>query len=110
MQHLKPAELAQWLAEGAAETRPLPLLLDVREAWEVDICKLPGSQNIPMQTLPLHLESLDATKETVVICHHGVRSMQVVMYLERQGFSALYNLRGGVAAWAEEVDPDFPCY
>ena len=98
MQHLKPAELAQWLKDN-------DFTRIVR-----DICKLPGSQNIPMQTLPLHLESLDATKETVVICHHGVRSMQVVMYLERQGFSALYNLRGGVAAWAEEVDPDFPCY
>ncbi len=110
MQHLKPAELAQWLEEGAAGTRPLPLLLDVREPWEVDICKLPGSENIPMQTLPLHLERLDPAQEIVVICHHGVRSVQVTMYLERQGFSALYNLRGGVAAWAEEVDTNFPCY
>ena len=74
-----------------------PLLLDVREPWEFDICHIDGSVNLPMGQLPARLDELDGHDEIVVICHHGVRSRQV-------------NLDGGVDAWARSVDPDMPVY
>lgn len=88
-----------------------PLLLDVREPWEFDLCKIDGSTLIPMRRVPQAAEDLDPERETVVICHHGVRSYQVCRFLEAQlGFSNLINLSGGVAAWASDVDPHMPTY
>ena len=107
MQHLGARELADWLAD---QGRQRPVLLDVREDWEVELCALDGITHIPMQQVPARLQELDTETAIVVICHHGVRSMQVTMFLERQGFSSLFNLTGGVAAWAEEVDSSMPRY
>lgn len=107
MQALRPRELADWLADSS---RQPPVLLDVREDWEVELCSLPGIRHLPMQQVPAALADLDPLAEMVVICHHGVRSQQVAMFLERQGFSALHNLSGGVAAWADEVDPSMRRY
>ena len=87
-----------------------PLLLDVREPWEFDICHIDGSINIPMGQIPARLEELDEAAETVVICHHGVRSMQVIHYLQQQSLQNLVNLDGGVDAWARSVDRDMPVY
>lgn len=107
MRHLSATELAEWLATTpvAGEPRLRPLLLDVREPWEYELCHLPGSLSIPMQFIPSRLAELDAQAEIVLICHHGVRSRQVATFLERQGFGSLHNLTGGVDAWAREVDP-----
>lgn len=105
MRHVRPAELATHLAQGRA-----PVLLDVREPWEYGICKLPGSLLIPMRDLPARLTELNKEAETVVICHHGVRSYQAARYLESLGFGDVINLSGGVAAWADEVDPGMPRY
>lgn len=107
MQTISAPELAQWLADPA---RPAPLLLDVREPWEYALCSLPESQLMPMQTVPARMQELEPDNEIVVICHHGMRSMQVAMFLERAGFSALFNLTGGVAAWAQAVDPSMHRY
>lgn len=107
MQQLRSRELADWLADAG---RSPPVLLDVREAWEIEQCSLPGIRHIPMQQVPEHVAAMDRDAETVVICHHGMRSMQVAMFLERQGFSAVFNLVGGVAAWADEVDPSMSRY
>ena len=107
MQHLSTRALAEWLADP--ERQP-PVLLDVREEWEIELCALAGIIHIPMQQVPVRLSALDTEKELVVICHHGVRSMQVVMFLERQGFKALFNLTGGMAAWADEVDSSMRRY
>jgi rhodanese-related sulfurtransferase len=63
-----------------------------------------------MHLVPLRSNELNPNDEIVIICHHGRRSMQVGMFLERQGFSSLINLTGGVAAWADEVDPNMPRY
>jgi rhodanese-related sulfurtransferase len=63
-----------------------------------------------MRTMPARLEELDRARETVVICHHGVRSRMVCRFLESQGFSNLINLSGGVDAWAREVDHQMPTY
>jgi len=108
MQQISPRQLAEWLGESAAPAgtpRRPPFLLDVREPWEYELCHLPGAHLMPMHTVPLRLAEIDAAADVVVICHHGARSMQVAMFLERNGFAALHNLSGGVAAWAHDVDP-----
>lgn len=86
------------------------LLLDVREKWEFEICHIEASQNIPMGNIPDVIDELNADVETVVICHHGARSLQVAMFLEGKGFSDVINLDGGVDAWAKTVDPNMQQY
>lgn len=107
MQQLRPAQLAQWLAD---DSRPAPLLLDVREPWEFELCHLDGAQHMPMHLVPVRLGELSPDQDIVVICHHGARSMQVGMFLESRGFAAITNLTGGVEAWATEVDPTMRRY
>ncbi|HEY9103681.1 rhodanese-like domain-containing protein [Chitinimonas sp.] len=107
MKQLAPQELATWLADPAAAK---PLLLDVREDWEYALCHIAGSKHQPMQTIPGSYGELDADRPTVVICHHGMRSYQVAAFLERAGFDDVYNLAGGVAAWADAVDPAMARY
>ena len=107
MQHLSALELADWLADSA---RPNPVLLDVREAWEFATCHLDGAQLIPMHTIPARIDDLDEDAAIVCICHHGARSLQVAAFLERHGFGKLYNLTGGVHAWAQQVDSTMAQY
>lgn len=107
MQHLTPRELAAWLGDSS---RPKPLLLDVREAWEYAICHLPEAKLLPMRRVLENVAELSPDRETVVICHHGIRSYQVARVLERQGFRAVYNLTGGLDAWARDVDASMPTY
>lgn len=90
--------------------QPRPFLLDVREPWEYGICRLQDSRLLPMRTIPTSLQELDPTQETIVICHHGIRSRQVALFLEQQGFKNIINMRGGMAAWARDVDPSMPTY
>jgi len=120
MQNLHPAELAQWLAPdagsaargagSAARGAGAPLLLDVREHWEYALCSLPGSVHVPMREIPARLNQLDPSRPIVCVCHHGVRSLQVAMFLEHRGFESVFNLQGGVDGWAREVDPTMPIY
>ena len=106
MQQITPRELDLLLRrQGEA-----PLLLDVREPWEFGICHIKDSRLIPMRQIPTALAELEPERPVVVICHHGFRSEQVALYLEHQGFRQVYNLRGGVAGWAHEVDPSMPTY
>jgi rhodanese-related sulfurtransferase len=90
------------------------LLLDVREPWEVEIAsiQIPGATTlaIPMNEVPGRFQALDGAPSVVCICHHGMRSAQVVAFLERQGIDAVYNLAGGIAAWSQSVDPRVPTY
>ena len=106
MNQLGVKELAIWLAET---DRPQPLLLDVREAWEVQTASLPNVTHIPMQQIPARVAELDGAREIVAICHHGARSMQVALFLERQGLT-VHNLAGGIDAWSREVDVNIPRY
>jgi len=86
-------------------------LVDVREEMEFEYCHLPGSVLLPLGELPRRTEEIRSKGPVVLICHHGVRSAQALGYLRyRLGRENLLNLRGGVAAWAEEVDPTFPRY
>lgn len=105
MRRFRPRELKAHLDQGAA-----PLLLDVREPWEYERCHIEGSQLIPMRQIPEATAQLDPTQEIVVICHHGIRSRQVAYYLEREGFTNLINLEGGVEAWAQDVDQTMQRY
>jgi len=106
MREFEAGQLKDYL-ESAEEQ---PLLLDVRQPWEYDICKLDNSMLIPMSTVPANLDQLDKDRETVVICHHGVRSRRVAHYLEQAGFTNVINLRGGLDAWARSVDVDMATY
>jgi len=103
---LSVAEYKQWLDQQ----RSGYTLLDVREPWEVQTCALDNCVNIPMGQVPNRLDELDREQPIVVVCHHGVRSQRVAMFLEHSGFENVYNLRGGVDAWAKEIDPAFPAY
>lgn len=107
MKSLSVRELADWLAD---EQRARPRLLDVREPWEQQICRIEGSELMPMRSVPARADGLRRDEAIVCICHHGGRSMQVGMFLERQGFSDVYNLTGGVDAWARQVDKAMPTY
>jgi len=107
MNHVTAPQLAEWLADA---NRARPVLLDVREPWEFETCRIEGSQPMPMQTVPARMQELDEDSEIVCICHHGARSMQVAAFLERQGFEKVTNLTGGVHAWAVQVDGSMPTY
>lgn len=102
---LTPAELHAMLADGIR-----PVLLDVREDDEVALCRLPDSVHIPMNLLPLRQNELPDDVPVVVYCHHGIRSLHSAMFLAQAGFETLYNLKGGIDAWAREVDTDMPRY
>lgn len=107
MRHVTAVELSAWLADPG---KARPVLLDVRERWEFDTCKIEGSLNIAMNTIPARIDELDEDAEIVCICHHGARSMQVAAFLERNGFSKIVNLTGGIHAWAVQVDSTMPTY
>ena len=110
MRQLSGPDLLSMLAAGAAA----PVLLDVREPWEFALAaiRVEGLRtlHIPMGAVPGRLDELDPLLPVVCICHHGMRSAQVVAFLERQGFASAYNLAGGIAAWSEQVDAGVPRY
>ncbi len=85
------------------------MLLDVRERWEFELARIEGSELVPMSELERRFSELDPAAETVVICHHGLRSAYVTQALQRAGFSNVSNLEGGLDAYAE-VDDSVPKY
>jgi rhodanese-related sulfurtransferase len=107
MEQISAIELKHWLTDAE---RSKPVMIDVREFWEIERCKFDGAQVIPLATVPANLSELDRDADTVMICHHGARSFQAGMFLEQQGFTHVINLQGGVAAWARDVDPMMPTY
>ncbi len=104
MQTISATELSLYLNENK------PMLLDVREPTEYEICRIDNSTLIPMGEITSRIQELDEDDEIICICHHGMRSLQVAMYLESQGFSNMVNLNGGIEAWASDVDKDMPHY
>ena len=109
MQQLSPSQLAEWARAQAQR----PLLLDVREAWEVQTaCAQPQELDfvhMPMQTIPARLHELDRNRPIACLCHHGGRSMQVAHFLANQGYEVV-NVAGGIHAWSAQVDPSVPVY
>ncbi|MEO7254764.1 MAG: rhodanese-like domain-containing protein, partial [Casimicrobium sp.] len=91
------------------------VLLDVREPWEFEIARIERSVNIPMSTLVARIDEVRALQHSadtplVLVCHHGMRSMQCARYLASQGVEHLINLTGGIDAWSTQVDPSVPSY
>ncbi len=107
MRQLSAIELNQLLQSPAPDR---PVVIDVREPWEWALAKIEGALFLPMQQIPTRIQEIDSTHPTVVICHHGMRSLQVVAYLQRQGFENLHNLQGGIDAWSRTVDRSVPIY
>lgn len=92
------------------ESQTPHVLLDVREAPEVQTCSIAGSLWIPMQEIPARLEELPRDRPIVVMCHLGGRSMRVTGFLRQNGFASASNLTGGIDAWAQIVEPGMARY
>lgn len=87
------------------------LLVDVRESWEYDLCKIPGAKLIPLGTVPANLNTLlDVDDEVVCYCHHGMRSLDAVVWLRQQGVENAKSMAGGIERWSVEVDSTVPRY
>jgi rhodanese-related sulfurtransferase len=106
MREFSAKELQQYLESAAQQ----PLLLDVREPWEFKTARIDGATLVPMRSVPAKVTELDPQQEVVVICHHGVRSRMVCLFLENHGFTNVINLNGGVDGWARDVDPHMATY
>jgi len=102
---ITPKELKQKLEQGDKI-----ILLDVREPWEYNLCKIEGSLLIPLGTLASECKKLDPEAEIVAYCHMGMRSMDATQFLLQQGFKNVKNLTGGIDAWSTQVDPTVPKY
>jgi len=85
-------------------------VIDVREPWEVELASVHGTIPIPLAGIPASITSLDRNREYVMMCHHGARSEAAAQWLQRQGFTRIINLDGGIDAWSREVDPSVPQY
>ncbi len=107
---LPPEITASNLVELLKQPNP-PLLLDVREPWEYELARLPGTTLMPMGDIPsrAHAE-LDPDSPIVVLCHHGARSLNVTMWLRAQGFEHVQSLAGGIDFWSRSIDPSVPRY
>lgn len=85
-------------------------VLDVREDWELALCRLPDSRHIPLGELTARVGELDRELPLIVVCHHGVRSRAAQSWLLAQGFARVVNLAGGIDAWARRVDTAMATY
>lgn len=104
MHQISAKELQQRVHQGSVT------ILDVREPWEYQQCHIENSVHIPMGEISHRHNELRPDQEIVVMCHHGMRSLQVAQYLEKAGFTNIANLSGGIDAWARDVDPNLPTY
>jgi rhodanese-related sulfurtransferase len=102
---ISPGDAATLLSEGKAK------LIDVREPWELATARVEGSMPMPMGDVPARAhQELDPDERLVVICHHGLRSMNVAVWLRGQGFEQAQSVRGGIDAWSQEVDATIARY
>ena len=104
-------EISAEQVKAKLDSRDDFLLLDVREPWEFETARIEGAKLIPMGDIPSRAhQELDPEESIVVICHHGVRSMNVTAWLRQQGFEKAQSMRGGIDAWSRSVDPKVPMY
>ncbi len=104
MQRFSALQLSEYLKTHT------PRLIDVREPWEFDICSIANSELLPMGRVPTSLELFHESPEYVIICHHGIRSLQVINFLAHHRIHNTINLDGGVDGWAREIDLSMPLY
>ncbi|WP_416545613.1 rhodanese-like domain-containing protein [Limnohabitans sp. DCL3] len=109
MEQIFPSQVAEW----ASQQTQRPILLDVREGWEVQTASAHPEGldlvHIPMQTIPARLHELNKSAPIACLCHHGGRSMQVANFLLQHGYHVV-NVAGGIHAWSAQVDPSIPVY
>ena len=120
MSQLPLSRFADWRSSAAQAAAPaaLPVVLDVREPWELQTASVKEDGftlvAMPMQTIPARLAELQADygldHPIACLCHHGMRSLQVAHYLTQNGFAEVVNLQGGIDAWSQQVDPSVPRY
>ncbi|MBP6506593.1 MAG: molybdopterin-synthase adenylyltransferase MoeB [Opitutaceae bacterium] len=103
---LSVAEACHLLGANPGRT----LLIDVRESFELEICRLPNATHIPMRQIPEQLAQLPRDRQIFVLCHHGGRSLRVTQFLRQHGLSGATNITGGIDAWAESIDPTLTRY
>ena len=96
--------------KGRLDRREDLFILDVRNPEEYQICRIPGSTLIPLPALPQRFGELDRDREMVVHCKSGMRSQKAIQFLRQQGFRKLKNLKGGILAWADRIDPSVAKY
>jgi rhodanese-related sulfurtransferase len=112
IEQVRPSGLADWLAAQAGAEPPL--VLDVREPWEVQTASVrPDGFEvvaIPMNEIPARIAQLDPGRPVACLCHHGARSQRVAMFLEQNGFTRVANIAGGIDAWSAERDAGVPRY
>lgn len=106
MRQLSPQQVQELLEQSDDK----PVLIDVREPFEIEICAIEGATNIPLSQFSETVDTLNPDKEYVLICHHGMRSQRAGMIMESLGFNKLVNLVGGIDAWACNVDPQMQRY
>lgn len=111
---VSPTQLDDWLGQFDGDADK-PLLLDVREPWEVQTASVTATdqfelQNIPMGEITSRLQELDPDRPIACLCHHGMRSMNVANYLANAGFASVANITGGIDAWSQLRDPQVPRY
>jgi len=109
---VRPAQLSDWFA--AAPDAGRPLVLDVREPWELQTASVAAEGfdllTIPMGSVPDRLAEIDASRPVACLCHHGMRSLRVAAFLEHHGFERVANISGGIDAWSQERDQAVPRY
>jgi rhodanese-related sulfurtransferase len=119
MQQLQASQVVDWAKQMTADNPDLvPVVLDVREAWEVQTAAVPDAQavhgyrlvHMPMRSVPARCTEFDRHQPVACLCHHGARSMQVAYFLEQNGFTQVANVQGGIHAWATDHDPRIPLY
>jgi rhodanese-related sulfurtransferase len=102
-----PRELLRWRTDPA---RAQPALIDVREPWEFEYCRIEGSVLVPLGELAARIDEIPADQPLVIVCHHGNRSGYAAGMLLQAGFDDVFNLAGGVELWASEVEPTMKRY
>jgi rhodanese-related sulfurtransferase len=105
MHEITVEELARWRGEGKKF-----VLLDVREPYELELASIDGATWIPMGEIVERIGELERDAEIAVLCHHGGRSARVAQFLTAQGFAHVYNVDGGIDAYALRADPLIPTY
>lgn len=102
---ITPAQLAERL-----KNKEKFRLIDVREPQEYDVARIDAAELLPLTRFNEWIDTLKPEEEIVVMCHHGIRSANVCMFLVRNSFEKIYNLEGGIDSWSLEVDENIPRY
>ncbi|MCJ0762287.1 rhodanese-like domain-containing protein [Variovorax terrae] len=112
--HIRPGDLGPWLQAARQQTPDQPVVLDVREPWELQTASVQPDGfalvAIPMGEIPARLGELDPAQPVACLCHHGARSLRVASFLAQNGFTQVANITGGIDAWSRERDAAVPLY